>query len=144
MHVRTILSAKGPAVVTVAPDETVAGLTRILTQHRIGAAVVTGAEGDLLGIVSERDIVRALSERGAAALDETVERIMTPDPITCRPGDAIADLMATMTQRRVRHLPVVEEGALVGLVSIGDVVKHRLDEAALEVDSLRRYVLSGY
>ena len=106
----------------------------------IGALVVTGDEVQLLGIISERDIVHGLVERGRDLLDARVGDLMTVDVLTCAPEDRITKLMARMTERRIRHLPVVDDGALCGIVSIGDVVKNRLDEIAAEASALREYV----
>jgi len=143
MYVRDILSTKGGRVTTIKPDATISSTSKLLSQHRIGAVLVTDATDKIMGILSERDIVRGLSGHGGAVADLTVADLMTRDVRSCAPGDTIADLMAVMTTHRIRHLPVLEEGKLVGIVSIGDVVKYRLDEAKLEVDSLRDYVLAG-
>jgi CBS domain-containing protein len=142
MKVRDILAHKGSAVVTVRPDTTVATAIHRLMLERIGALVVSDDGVRVLGIVSERDIVRAVAERGADALapDLTVEAMMTRNVLTCGLEDSIKDLMTTMTQRRIRHLPVVENGRLVGIVSIGDVVKNRLEEVELEANVLREYI----
>jgi len=143
MHVRDILSTKGGGVTTIRPDATISTTSKLLSQHRIGAVLVTDAKDKIVGILSERDIVRGLSSHGGAVADLTVSDLMTRDVRSCAPGDTIADLTAVMTMHRIRHLPVLEDGKLVGIVSIGDVVKYRLDEAKLEVDSLRDYVLAG-
>jgi CBS domain-containing protein len=142
MKVRDILAHKGSAVVTVRPDTTVATAIHRLMLERIGALVVSDDGVRVLGIVSERDIVRVVAERGADALapDLTVEAMMTRNVLTCGLEDSIKDLMTTMTQRRIRHLPVVENGRLVGIVSIGDVVKNRLEEVELEANVLREYI----
>jgi CBS domain-containing protein len=142
MKVRDILAHKGSAVVTVRPDTTVATAIHRLMLERIGALVVSDDGVRVLGIVSERDIVRVVAERGADALapDLTVEAMMTRNVLTCGLEDSVKDLMTTMTQRRIRHLPVVENGRLVGIVSIGDVVKNRLEEVELEANVLREYI----
>lgn len=142
MKVRDILAHKGSAVVTVRPDTTVATAVHRLMLERIGALIVSDDGSRVLGIVSERDIVRVVAERGAEALapDLTVEEIMTRHVLTCGLEDTVKDLMTTMTQRRIRHLPVVESGKLVGIVSIGDVVKNRLEEVELEANVLREYI----
>lgn len=142
MKVRDILAHKGSAVVTVRPDTTVATAIHRLMLERIGALVVSDDGVRVLGIVSERDIVRVVAERGADALapDLTVEEMMTRNVLTCGLEDTVKDLMTTMTQRRIRHLPVVENGKLVGIVSIGDVVKNRLEEVELEANVLREYI----
>lgn len=142
MKVRDILAHKGSAVVTVRPDTTVTTAVHRLMLERIGALVVSDDGVRLLGIVSERDIVRVVAERGADALapDVTVEEVMTRNVLTCGLDDTVKDLMTTMTQRRIRHLPVVENGRLAGMVSIGDVVKNRLEEVELEANVLREYI----
>lgn len=142
MHVQAILGNKGSHIVSMGPQATILEACRLLVEHRIGAVLVL--DGDrVAGMFSERDVARALAERGTAALDITLAEVMTRNVLTCKPEDSVDDVMAVMTARRVRHLPVLAEGRLVGMISIGDVVKHRLDEAALEVDSLRDYVLAG-
>lgn len=137
-----VLRHKGHRVVTVAPDQTVVSVAKLLTVNRIGAAPVINDEGRLVGIISERDIVRALSENGASTLTLPAERLMTREVTTCAPEDSLVDLMGVMTTQRIRHLPVVVDGALLGIVSIGDVVKQRLDEVQFEVEELRRYICS--
>lgn len=137
MKVTSILKAKGGHVATVRPDATIAAVVRELTVRSIGAVVVSEDEVNLLGLVSERDIVHALGVYGARTLDLRASDIMTRRPVSCRPEDSVTRLMADMTRHRVRHLPVVEEGRLQGIVSIGDVVKHRLDELETEANILR-------
>jgi CBS domain-containing protein len=140
--VAEVLGTKGRTVVSILPSESVAGAAALLTEKRIGAVVVRDLRGKLVGILSERDIVRAIAGRGEAALDERVEELMTKEVRTCKPGDSVKDLMQMMTQRRHRHVPVCDEaGDLVGIVSIGDVVKARLDEQAHEVAVLRDLTL---
>src|SRR5690606_34283380 len=124
MRVSDILRGKGSEVATIRPTATVAELIGELGRHNIGAMVVAGPDG-MAGIVSERDVVRRLDEVGAALLDRSVEQIMTVDVATCDPDDKVDRLNAIMTERRIRHLPVVRAGELVGIVSIGDVVKVR-------------------
>jgi len=143
MHVQAILQTKGSRVVSTRAGETIAATARLLAHHNIGAAVVLDESGKLIGIISERDVVRGLAANGPTVAEQTVADHMSRAVLSCRPMDTIQDIMAVMTARRVRHLPVLEDGSLLGIVSIGDVVKHRLDEAALEVDSLRQYVLAG-
>ncbi|MEX0815793.1 MAG: CBS domain-containing protein [Dongiaceae bacterium] len=143
MYVQTILGTKGSKVVTTRPGETIEATSRLLTANKIGAVIVVDEAGKVVGVISERDILGAMAAHGARVTAMLVEELMTRDVLTCRPGDTIAEIMAVMTTRRVRHLPVVEGDKLLGVVSIGDVVKHRLDEAALEVDSMRQYVLSA-
>jgi CBS domain-containing protein len=140
MNVESILKAKGRQVVTIAPVAAVAEAAALLRRMGIGALVVSADGRRLDGIVSERDIVHVLADRGAAALDLRVADLMTRRVVTCAPGETIAELMAEMTRRRIRHLPVVEHGRLVGLVSIGDVVKNRLEEMEEETTSLRQFI----
>lgn len=138
MHVAAVLKRKGHQVITTAPEATVAAVIELLTDNRIGAVLVMDGER-IAGIISERDIIRDLARRGAAILDKPVAELMTRDVLHCRPSDTIAEVMTVMTQKRIRHLPVVED-TLVGMISIGDVVKQRLDETELEVETLRSYV----
>ncbi len=143
MHVSDILKTKGADVVATRPEETIAATARLLATHRIGAVLVKDAEGGIIGIISERDIVVMVASDGAAALDCKVEDCMTRDVISCVPGDTISAVMAQMTAQRIRHLPVLDDGALAGMISIGDVVKCRLEETQHEVDALRDYVLGA-
>lgn len=140
MRVADVLRRKGGAVVTIAPDRTVRELLALLAEHRIGAVVVSGDGEHVDGIVSERDVVRRLHTDGDRVLDGDLAAIMTVEVQTCGPEDHIDELMAVMTERRVRHLPVLEEGRLVGIVSIGDVVKHRITEVQDERDQLNAYI----
>ena len=139
MNVETILRSKGGAVTTVAPRATIRDAVALLRRERIGALVVSGG-ARVEGILSERDIVHGLADRGAPLLDATVEELMTRRVFTCTPRDSVGDLMAMMTERRIRHIPVLKDGALAGIVSIGDVVKHRLDEIEYEASSLRSFI----
>ena len=143
MTVRAILDLKGRDVTTIAPDKTLGEAASLLSQHKIGALVVTGADRRVTGILSERDIVRAVSASGGAALDEKIATRMTREVITCGPQDTIAELMGRMTAGRFRHLPVVENSRLVGIVSIGDVVKYRLAEMERESSALRDYIMTA-
>ena len=143
MNVQAILEAKGHDVVTTRPEASIAEVCRLLQRRRIGAVPVVDAAGVILGIVSERDIVAGLSEHGAAVVSLSVESLMSRQVRHCQQDDSIGEIMAVMTNRRVRHILVLDEGRLCGLISIGDVVKARLDEAALEVDSLRQYVMEA-
>lgn len=143
MTVKAILSRKGNNVITIEPTVTVSAAVNILAEHRIGAVVVAGADKQVAGILSERDIVRALAQRGPGALEEAVGQVMTRKVVTCTESDTVAALMERMTQGKFRHLPVVERGKLVGLVSIGDVVKHRLGEMEHESNALREYILTA-
>lgn len=140
MNVETILRNKGIKVATVPPQASVGEAVALLRQHKIGALVVSRDGASVDGILSERDIVHALADRGMALLDDKVERLMTRRVITCTPRDSVGDLMAKMTERRIRHIPVLRDGALAGIVSIGDVVKHRLDEIEYEASSLRSFI----
>ena len=137
MKVEDILSVKGRRVATVRPEASVAAVAKQLRLEGVGALVVSQDGASVEGIVSERDVVRGLAQHGADLLDLPVTRIMTRAVATCAPDDPVKSVMAEMTRRRVRHLPVVVGGRLGGIVSIGDVVKNRLDEIELEVDVLR-------
>jgi CBS domain-containing protein len=141
MKVSDVLRAKGAGVVTIKPDDTIANLLILLDDHRIGAVVVSSDGSTVEGIVSERDIVRHLHMTGASVLDGVVSTIMTSDVTTGSAKDNIADLATTMTEMRVRHVPIVDdEGKLTAIVSIGDIVKHRLSELQSERDQLRDYI----
>ncbi len=141
--VSTVLEHKGYHVVTVAPHQTVASVAKVLTVNRIGAAPVVDEEDRLVGIISERDIIRGMSEHGDAVLALAVERLMTRDVMTCLPEDPIVEIMHVMTVQRVRHLPVIHNEALHGIISIGDVMKQRLEEAQFELEALRNYICSS-
>jgi CBS domain-containing protein len=141
--VAEVLKHKGYRVVTVARDQAVASVVDVLTGNRIGAAPVADENGRLIGIISERDIIHGLSEHGDAVLGLPVDRLMTREVLTCSLEDPIVGLMEVMTNQRIRHLPVVQDGRLRGIVSIGDVVKQRLAEAQFELDELRRYITNG-
>jgi CBS domain-containing protein len=138
--VAAILKHKGYEVTTVDPTLTVDRLASVLADHRIGAALVVDSAGQLLGIVSERDIVRCLAANGTRTLEMTAGQLMTRALQVARPDTTVAEAMARMTVGRFRHLPVLEQGTLVGLISIGDVVKARIMEQEDEVDSLKAYV----
>jgi CBS domain-containing protein len=127
-------------VAQVAPTVAIADVARLLTRRRIGAVLVMDAADQLLGIVSERDIVRAVAQDGAAALEKTAAQLMTSKVRTAAPSMTVAQAMETMSEGRFRHLPVVDQGRLIGIVSIGDVVTARLRDAAQEVDTLKAYV----
>jgi CBS domain-containing protein len=141
--VRAILKNKGAAVVTAVPGETLHRIAQLIAEYRIGAVLILDKEGRPGGIVSERDIVNALSAYGAGALAMTAAETMTRNLVTCRPDNTPDEILAVMTNSRVRHLPVMDDGQMVGIVSIGDVVKRKLDDAAAEVGLLRDYVMAG-
>ena len=140
MNVETILRNKGNWVATIRPNATIADAVDMLHRERVGAIVVSEDGNSVDGILSERDIVIALAEQAADLLSRTVDEIMTRDVVTCEPGDTVGELMAEMTNRRVRHFPVVAAGRLCGIVSIGDLVKNRLDEVEFEAQSLRSFI----
>ena len=143
MNVETILRNKGNWVATIRPDVTIADAVNMLHRERIGAIVVSEDGNSVDGILSERDVVNALADSGAALLARRVDDIMTRNVITCEPGDTVGELMAEMTSRRIRHFPVVTDGRLCGIVSIGDLVKNRLDEVEFEAQSLRSFIASA-
>jgi len=143
MNVETILRNKGSWVATIRPDATVAEAVETLNRERIGALVVSEDGDSVGGMVSERDIVTALGNRGADLLSRPVDEIMTRNVIVCDPADTVQELMAEMTNRRFRHLPVIKNGRLCGIVSIGDLVKNRLDEIEFEANSLRSFIAGG-
>jgi len=143
MNVAAILQLKGREVVTTASDTSLLDITKQLRMHRIGCIVITGSGGKVIGIVSERDIVREIARAGSKVLKEPVETYMTKAVVTCRESDTIDRLMAEMTAHRFRHMPVVERGRLIGLVSIGDVVKMQIAEAEMEVASMRTYITTS-
>jgi CBS domain-containing protein len=140
MNVKTILSLKGNQVTTIEPHATLEAAVAILTRHRIGALVVLGADERVIGILSERDIVRALAELGASALTTPLSQVMTRKVVTCGEAETVAGIMERMTTGKFRHVPVLNEDQLVGIVSIGDVVKHRLSEIEGESAALRDYI----
>ncbi|KQX61558.1 CBS domain-containing protein [Angustibacter sp. Root456] len=140
MRISDVIRRKGAEVVTIKPDDTVRQLLDLLAQHRIGALVVSPDGSAVAGIVSERDVVRHLQRAGADVLDSPVAQIMTAEVTTCGPDDGVEHLMRLMTDQRVRHIPVVIDGVLHGIVSIGDVVKHRIDELQSERDQLVGYI----
>ncbi|MFA9565551.1 MAG: CBS domain-containing protein [Acidimicrobiales bacterium] len=143
MRINSILNRKGDDVATVAPERTVADALGLLADHGIGALVVSNDGQTVEGILSERDIVRALAAQGLATLDLPVHQLMTDTVVTCTGEDTVDSLMATMTGKRIRHVPVVEDGVLSGIISIGDVVKHRLGELESETRHLKDYITTG-
>jgi CBS domain-containing protein len=142
MHVQTILQAKGTNVYSVPASARVSDAIAALNKHNIGAVVVVDAEGRLAGIISERDVVRLLGRDPTGALKRPVSECMTASVVTCTRETLISDLMERMTRFRIRHMPVVERDELLGLVSIGDVVKRKIAEAEQEATALREYITS--
>lgn len=140
LRISAILERKGKDVVTVSPDAMLLAAANTLSEHNIGALVVSADGKAVDGIISERDLVRELARLGTGAVKRTVADVMTRDITTCTPDETLDDLMSTMTQRRIRHVPILEDDALVGIVSIGDVVKTRLDMLEVEKESLEQYV----
>jgi CBS domain-containing protein len=140
MKVKDILAGKGSDVVGIEPAATLQSAATLLAQKKIGAVVIRGAGGRLAGILSERDIVRAVAKQGPAALDLPVAQAMTREVITCTEDDTCAEIMERMTSGKFRHLPVLRDNALVGLISIGDVVKQRVEEIERETEAMRDYI----
>jgi CBS domain-containing protein len=140
MIVKNILADKRGNVVTIEPTADLATAVKLLAERRIGAVVILGADHRIVGILSERDIVRALAEHGPTVLNEPVGQVMTRDVNTCSEDDTIGELMDRMTTGRFRHMPVVQQGKLIGIVSIGDVVKSRVEEIDHEAKALRDYI----
>jgi CBS domain-containing protein len=143
MNIAQILKAKGRAVATVRPDASLFEIINKLAQKRIGAIVVVGDNGEVVGIISERDIIRRLAAQGEAALNEPVSQSMTSSVVSCQETSTIDEIMEVMTQGRFRHVPVIEDGALVGIVSIGDIVKNHIAEVEMEVTAMRGYFATG-
>lgn len=143
MTVKAILEEKGRNVVTIGPERTLSEAAQILAQHRIGAAVVTHSDGRIAGILSERDIVRALGLEGAEVLSRPVSAAMTADVKICREANTVHEVMEIMTHGRFRHLPVEKDGRLDGIVSIGDVVKRRIQDAEREAEEIRAYIATA-
>lgn len=143
MNVAAILKVKGRAVTTARPDSTLLDVVQRLAAKRIGAVVVVGESGAVAGIISERDIIRAIGDQGAAALQAPVAEFMTRNVVTCQETSVVDELMEMMTKGRFRHLPVIEDDALVGIISIGDVVKHHVAEVEMEVSAMRNYLATG-
>jgi len=147
MNVKTILAAKqrnlGGDIICIEPTADLSAAVKCLASHRIGAVLVRGAGGRLAGILSERDIVRALAKQGSSALDLPVGQVMTREVETCGEEDTVAAIMERMTVGKFRHLPVLRNGELVGVISIGDVVKERVGEIEAEKEAMREYILSA-
>ena len=140
MIVKSIIDTKGGDVATLEPSVSLDAAAKLLAERRIGAVVVLGADDRVVGILSERDIVRAISERGAAAMQEPVSQVMTRKVATCTLDETLHSIMERMTAGKFRHLPVIEQGRLAGIISIGDVVKHRIVEMEQESDALKSYI----
>ncbi len=143
MNVNTILNVKGGDVITVSTSTPILEVTKTLAKFGIGSIVVTNEDGTLAGIVSERDVVRAITHMGVDVTNESVSEIMTENIITCDRNDSVDKIMGIMTSKRFRHMPVVEEGKLKGIISIGDVVQQRIAEAELEANAMRSYIATG-
>ncbi len=143
MRIADLLRTKGTAVATVTPETTVTELLAGLAEHNVGAMVVVAPDGSIAGIVSERDVVRRLHDRGPGLLGGPVSEIMTTLVASCRPEDSIDQLSVLMTQRRIRHVPVLVEGKLAGIVSIGDVVKNRMEQLEKSQEQLEAYISQG-
>lgn len=140
MKVEQILQSKGVEVFAVSETSPVSDAVSMLNEKNIGAVVVKSSAGDAVGILSERDVVRKLGAEGAQTLQKPVSEFMTPNPFTCSPETTVDELMAEMTEKRIRHMPVVREGKMVGLVSIGDVVKRKIAETEQEAQALKEYI----
>jgi CBS domain-containing protein len=143
MLVSHILNEKGREVLGIQPDATLQDAAAVLTRNRVGALIIRGDGGRLTGIISERDIVRAIAERGAAALELPVRARMTIEVAVCEENDTIAEIMETMTRCRFRHMPVVQNGKVTGMISIGDVVKSRIEETMREAQALKEYIATA-
>ena len=143
MTVKAILSRKGRDVLTIAPTANLSEAVKLLAERRIGAVIVTGPDDRVAGILSERDIVRTLAARGPQALDDNVAAVMTRKVTTCTEADTIAAIMERMTAGKFRHMPVVDQGKLAGVISIGDVVKYRVEEIEGETEALREYIATA-
>lgn len=143
MNVEQILRQKGSDVLTIGPDASVQQAIEMLRQHGIGALLVTDLEGFVKGILSERDIVRCLAEHGATCMGMAVSDLMTQDVEFCTPEQSINEVMTRMTQGRFRHLPVMRDNRLIGLISIGDVVKSRIEEVEYEANAMRQYIAAS-
>lgn len=142
VSVKSILDVKGRDVVTIGPNVTLTEAARILDEHKIGAVVVVGMENRIVGIFTERDLVRSIARAGASALDQPVSAMMTADVYRCRDDSTVNELMEIMSSRRFRHVPVEENGKLCGIISIGDVVKSRIREVEIEAEQIKAYIAS--
>ncbi len=142
MIVSKILEAKGAEIISLDVDSTVLDVAKLLGERRIGAILIL-SKGELAGIISERDIMRGLAIRGGAVLADPVESLMTKSVFTCSSNDSVSNLMEMMTSRRIRHIPVVDDGSLSGMISIGDVVKEQIEESKQEAAALKEYIGSA-
>lgn len=140
MTVGAILESKGREVTTGSPDQSLREISQLLAKHKIGAVVIVEPDGSVCGIASERDIVRQVASQGAQALDAAISSCMTREVISARESDTVDAVMGVMSQKRFRHLPVTENGKLVGLISIGDVVKRKIEQAERDAEELKRYI----
>ena len=143
MNVATILKEKGRTVATLNPEATLQDVSEKLSLKRIGAIVIVGDGGSVAGIISERDVIRAIAKSSGDALQTRVSEVMTRDIESCQESDPVDEVMEMMTKGRFRHLPVIEDGALVGIISIGDVVKNHVAEVEMEVSAMRSYLATG-
>jgi len=143
MKLSVILKNKPAPIISVLPETSITGVVKVLAERRIGAVLVIDSAEKLVGILSERDIVRTLAKHAAGTFDMTAAQLMTPNPTVTSPHNTVAEAMEIMSDGRFRHLPVLDNGKLIGLVSIGDVVKARIDQQEHEVDSLRAYVVGA-
>jgi CBS domain-containing protein len=143
MTVRNILAGKGREVISIEPSATLAAAVALLAEKRIGAVLSLGADGRIVGILSERDIVRALAESGPPMLDQPVSQVMTRKVLTCSESETVSSIMERMTAGKFRHMPVVDQGRVIGVISIGDVVKHRLHDMEHESAAMRDYIASA-
>ena len=143
MNVASIVTGKGDKIITAAADDSIASVASLLNEHGIGAVLVTDGANEVKGVISERDIVRELAKSGSGCLDMKASALMTTNVITCAPSDTIDQVMSLMTTKRIRHLPVMDGGTLSGFISIGDVVKNRMDEVEREAAAMRDYIATG-
>jgi CBS domain-containing protein len=143
MTVKAILEQKGHGVYTLGPNEKLSEAIRILAEHRVGALVVTNGDRKIVGIISERDVVRMIAKEGAAALDQSVRAVMTSKVRSCSDHHTINEVMEIMTRGRFRHLPVEKDGHLDGIISIGDVVKRRIEDVEREAEDIRAYIATA-
>lgn len=143
MNVAAMLTTKGRDIITAKPTDTMRDVCLVMETHGIGAVVIVDDAGQLTGIVSERDFVRAMARQGAAILDKPVSAYMTSDVVTCALDDKVAEIMGRMTDGKFRHMPVIDGGQMIGMISIGDVVKQRIAEAEAESRAMREYIATG-